>query len=146
MCRDTGAIDYDIDPAGYCMMYYEQNPYSCSLNSYGYSLNHCNVGYSPSTEPDANGKQTISYETQEGSNCPCTCYPDNVKYPTAYKSQRNCDWNAMGDSCMDTVKYVTSDDMSCVTCMCICTCMCSHVWVCNEHRNWLSITIHSTAN
>ena len=94
------------------------------------SYDYCNVGYYPSTQLDFTDKQTTFYKTQSGSSCPCACYPDNVKYPQAYKKQHNCKDEGDGvntDGCLDTVRYVSSDDTSCVTYMCICTCMCSHV-------------------
>ena len=116
-------VDLSLDSNGTWVPHEEMPVY---IETYDY----CNVGYSPSTQPEV----MQGYESQSGSSCPCTCYPDNVKYPTAYETQHNCKapmrrddlWFLTGE-CLDTVRYVSSDDTSCVTYMCISTCMCSHV-------------------
>ena len=59
--------------------------------------NYCSAGYQPSAQYP--GTDNSWYNTQDGSTCPCTCYPDSVNYPTHYKSQRNC-----GADCLDTMK------------------------------------------
>ena len=63
------------------------------------SGNNCSAGYWPSVQSWDPDTGFTGYNTQFGSTCPCTCYPDTLEMPSIFTKQSNC-----AADCMKTVQ------------------------------------------